>query len=42
MTKLIIGLSAAVLVALFTAGTGAADPTPPPTPGYQIAGPSGP
>ena len=41
MTKLITGV-AAVLVALSTAGTAGADPTPPPSPGYQIPGPNGP
>ena len=41
MTKLITGV-AAVLVALSTAGTAGADPTPEPSPGYVIQGPGGP
>jgi hypothetical protein len=42
MTKLITGV-AAVLVALATAGTAGADPTPePPSPGYVIQTPAGP
>jgi hypothetical protein len=39
-----IVLSAAAVAAMVVAaaGTAGADPTPPPTPGYQIPGPDGP
>jgi hypothetical protein len=38
-----IGLAAVAAAAVVVAaGTAGADPTPQPTPGYQIAGPSGP
>jgi len=35
-------LCAVVALLVGAPGTAGADPTPPPTPGYQIAGPSGP
>jgi hypothetical protein len=34
--------AAAVAAMVVTAGPAGADPTPPPTPGYQIPGPEGP
>jgi hypothetical protein len=42
MTKLITGLAFVVLSALATAAPAWADPTPEPSPGYVISGPSGP
>jgi hypothetical protein len=41
MTRLVAALGVA-MAALTAAGTAGADPTPPPTPGYQIPGPDGP
>jgi hypothetical protein len=37
-----IALCAVVALVVGATGTAAADPTPAPSPGYQIAGPSGP
>jgi hypothetical protein len=42
MSKPIAALLAVAAMVVASAGTAGADPTPPPTPGYQIPGPSGP
>ena len=42
MTRLMATLAALVTASVASAGVAGADPTPPPSPGYQIPTPSGP